>query len=66
MNNPKVTKPQYFGINEVHTYQLMDNIFFVGMNVQSAKNDDTDEFMLMFSPDQIIDMYENLLETLHK
>jgi hypothetical protein len=66
MNNTKVNKPQYFGINEVHTYQLMDNIFFVGMNVQSSTKDDTDEFMLMFSPDQIIDMYENLLKTIHQ
>jgi hypothetical protein len=58
MITKKLHKPKYFGVNEIHTYQIVDNTFFVGMNLQGTKKDSTDEFMLMFSVEQIIDMYK--------
>jgi len=66
MKTIKLYKPQYFGVNEVHTYQLADGIFFAGMNVQSEKKDKADKIMLMFDPEQIIEMYEFLLKSINK
>ena len=60
----KPTKLTYYGVNEVHTYQIVDNIFFAGMNVQSDKRSDPDEIMLMFSTEQILEMYEFLLKNI--
>ena len=62
MKNPKQT---FYGVNEVHTFQLADGIFFTGLNVQSEKKDIAEDIMLMFSPEQIIEMYETLLKCIH-
>ena len=49
-------KQKFFGVNYPHTYQLHDNTFFVGMEVQSADKKKPEEFVMMFSKEQMEDI----------
>jgi len=63
MENQKQT---FYGVNDVHTFQLADGIFFTGLNVQSENKDKAEDIMLMFNPEQIIEMYETLLKCINQ
>ena len=62
-------KQTFYGVNEVHTLQVpndSDN-FYVGMNVQSNRRNKDEEIVMVFSPEQIIEMYEYFIHrTLEK
>jgi hypothetical protein len=43
----------FYGVNVAHTFQLTENIFYIGMEVQGLKQEEPEQFVLMFSPTQI-------------
>lgn len=58
--------PKFYGVNECHTFQIpndSDN-FFVGMNVQGTTTNSDEEIVLIFSPEQIFDMYNYMVNRL--
>lgn len=43
---------KFYGVNYPHTFQLNENTFFLGMEVQSIEGG-VENVVMMFSPEQI-------------
>lgn len=58
--------PAFYGVNECHTFQLSkeEEFFYVGMNVQGTACPVSDEFVLIFTPEQILDMYQYMVDSM--
>jgi hypothetical protein len=56
-------KQTFFGVNEIHTLQVPndDTNLYVGMNVQSDKRKNSEEVVMIFSEEQVLEMYEYLV-----
>lgn len=57
-------KEKFFGVNVPHTFQLHDDTFFIGMEVQSQTKKKPEEFVMMLSTGQVesIIFYYNQLK----
>jgi hypothetical protein len=58
-------KEKFYKVNDTHTFMLNKDktIFYVGMEVQYEYSDTTKEFVMMFSPQQIIEMYDYMIKS---
>jgi hypothetical protein len=60
-------KTKFYGINEIHTTQFTysetmdENIMYVGVNAQSDTRKTSENLMLLFTKEQIVEMYESML-----
>jgi len=56
-------KETFYGVNEIHTLQVPndDTNLYVGMNVQSNKRKKSEEVVMIFSEEQVLEMYEYLV-----
>jgi len=56
-------KQTFFGVNFIHTLQVPndDTNLYVGMNVQSDKRKNSEEVVMIFSEEQVLEMYEYLV-----
>jgi hypothetical protein len=56
-------KQTFYGVNEIHTLQVPndDTNLYVGMNVQSDKRKTSEEVVMIFSEEQVLEMYEYLV-----
>ena len=61
-------KTKFYGINEIHTTQYTysdtvdDNIMYVGVDAQSNTKRTSEDLMLMFTKEQVIEMYESMMK----
>jgi hypothetical protein len=59
--------PKFYGINEIHTTQFTycalvdENMMYVGVDAQSVTKKKSDNLMLIFTREQIVEMYESML-----
>ena len=56
-------KETFYGVNEIHTLQVPNDStnLYVGMNVQSNKRENDEEVVMIFSEEQVLEMYEYLI-----
>lgn len=60
-------KTTFIGINEIHTLQFTycdtvdRNLLYVGVNSQSNTRKTPQDLMLLFTKEQVIEMYEAML-----
>jgi hypothetical protein len=56
-------KETFYGVNEIHTLQVPNDStnLYVGMNVQSNKRKSDEEVVMIFSEEQVLEMYEYLI-----
>jgi hypothetical protein len=56
-------KQTFYGVNEIHTLQVPNDStnLYVGMNVQSDKRRNDEEVVMIFSEEQVLEMYEYLV-----
>ena len=56
-------KQTFYGVNEIHTLQVPNDStnLYVGMNVQSNKRKSNEEVVMIFSEEQVLEMYEYLV-----
>jgi hypothetical protein len=56
-------KETFYGVNEIHTLQVPNDStnLYVGMNVQSNKRKTNEEVVMIFSEEQVLEMYEYLV-----
>jgi hypothetical protein len=65
----KNLKPEFIGVNQIHTFQFPkpkedeDQVIFYGMNVLHQDRGEQ-EFVLLLSPEQVIEMYDFMIEEL--
>ena len=58
---------KFYGINEIHTTQFTynetmdENIMYVGVDAQSNTRKTSEDFMLLFTKEQVIEMYESMM-----
>ena len=58
---------KFYGINEIHTTQFTyndtmdENIMYVGVDAQSNTRRTSEDLMLLFTREQIVEMYESML-----
>ena len=58
---------KFYGINEIHTTQFTyndtmdENIMYVGVDAQSNTRKRSEDLMLLFTKEQIVEMYESML-----
>jgi hypothetical protein len=63
----KTMFPKFYGINEIHTTQFTycalmdDNMMYVGVDAQSNTKKKSEDLMLIFTREQIVEMYESML-----
>ena len=61
-------KTTLIGVNEIHTLQYTysevsdRNIMYVGIDGQTDKRKTAQDFLLLFTKEQIVEMYEKMLE----
>ena len=59
-------KPTFLGVNEIYTLQytynetIDENVMYVEMNAQSDRKNKSENFVLLFSKEQVIQMYESM------
>lgn len=53
-------KQKFYGVNNVHTMQIPndDDLFYVGMNVQSNTRRGSEEIVMIISNEQMIEMMD--------
>lgn len=60
-------KTIYVGINEVHTLQytycdtIDENVMYVGVDAQCSNKKSPQDMVLMFSKEQIVEMYHTMM-----
>ena len=58
---------KFYGINEIYTTQFTynetmdENIMYVGVDAQSNTRKTSEDFMLLFTKEQVIEMYESMM-----
>ena len=57
---------KFYGVNDTHTFMLNDDkkVFYVGMEVKWEYDEKPQEFVMMFSPQQIMEMYDHMIKSL--
>lgn len=52
--------PKFYGVNDVHTMMIPNDTddFYVGMNVQSNTRSNSEEIVMIISPEQMFEMIE--------
>lgn len=61
-------KTTFLGVNEIHTLQYTysdsvdENIMYVEVNAQSNTRKTSQDFVLMFSKEQVVEIYERMME----
>ena len=60
-------KTKFYGINEIHTTQFTysdtmdENIMYVGVEAQSDTRRTSEDLCLMFTKEQIVEMYNSMM-----
>ena len=60
-------KLKFYGINEIHTTQFTysetmgENIMYVGVDAQSNTKKTSEDLMLLFTKEQVIEMYASMM-----
>ena len=57
-------KERFFGVNEIHTFMVSEqdpNNVYVGMEVQGTHKSEPNSHILIFSPEQIMELYDTLI-----
>lgn len=61
-------KPIFLGVNEIYTLQYTysdvvdENVMYVEVNAQSSLRKTPQDVVLMFSKEQIVEIYERMME----
>ena len=61
-------KTTFIGVNEIHTLQYTysevadENLMYVGIEGQSNERDTPQDILLLFTKEQVVEMYEKMLE----
>jgi hypothetical protein len=57
---------KFYAVNDTHTFMLNEDkkVFYVGMEVQYDYDEEPQEFVMMFSPQQIMEMYDHMIKSL--
>lgn len=57
-------KETFYGINEIHTLQVPNDsmLVYVGMSVQSNKKKSEEEIVMIFYPEQLMEIYDYMVQ----
>ena len=61
-------KPIFLGVNEIYTLQYTysdvvdENVMYVEVNAQSSLRKTPQDVVLMFSKEQVVEIYERMME----
>ena len=63
----KVLKTTFCGVNDIHTIQYTysdvseTNVVYVGIDAQTNKNKEVQDMILMFSKEQVLEIYHTMM-----